>query len=93
MQKSGVICIMLYKDRSLLKQMVTSKDGYRKTNAGWEAEGLYQGANDRDDKNWSDKAKSLNIGQTRFSNWLDMGQERKRSRVSLLTAQNQVLSS
>ena len=51
-----MICLMLYKDRSLLKQMVRSKDGYRKTNAGWEAEGLYRGANDRDDKNWSDKA-------------------------------------
>ena len=44
------ICLMLYKDQSLLEQMVRSKDGNGETNAGRETtEGLYWGANDRDD--------------------------------------------
>ena len=52
-----MICLMLYKDQSLSEQMVRSKDGNGETNAGRETtEGLYWGANDRDDDNWSDKA-------------------------------------
>ena len=52
MQKSDMICLMLYKDRSLLEQMVRSKNGNGETDAGRETtKGLYWGANDRDDDN------------------------------------------
>lgn len=39
--------------------------------------GLSQGADSGDDENWPDNIHSLKVRQMRFSNWLDLGQERK----------------
>lgn len=75
MQRSDMIWLLLYKDQSLLEQMVRNRNGSRKTKR-WEM-GLSQGADSGDDENWPANIHSLKVRQMRFSNWLDMGQERK----------------